>query len=342
METWKHKGDRPSFFGIHYGIIGMINPPKSPAAAGDEGRREELMKEREKNKHFTLMVVPHDAAGRAWVFRVPSFLLKNLLTLSLLAILIFCLSVFYSTFLSGKLVHYNVMVSQSGEKDKKIDEFLTDTGAIKRELQSILDQSNELRRLLGLKIEKEKVAIEEPEVKIVSPKLFRIQRALKSSLHEIEETKVSFNELKQRVAYIQERMAASPSGWPVYGRLVSFFGYRRTPWRSFHTGIDIDVPYGYPVRATAPGTVTYAGWRSGYGRVVQISHNYGFSTLYAHNSKLLVSPGTRVRKGQIIASVGATGFATGAHCHYEVRKWGAPLNPYAFLNLTILSAGRYF
>lgn len=298
------------------------------------------MKEREKNRHFTLMVVPHDAAGRAWVFRIPSFILKNLLVIILLSVLIFSLSIFYSTFLSGKLVHYNVVVSQSGEKDKKIDEFLTDTGAIRRELQSILDQSNELRRLLGLKIEKEKVVIEGFQEE--NPKLFKIQRALKSSLKEIEETKTSFNQLKERVAYIQERLAASPSGWPVYGRLVSLFGYRRSPWRSYHTGIDIDVPYGYPVRATAPGLVTYAGWRTGYGRVVQISHNYGFSTLYAHNSKLLISSGTRVRKGQIIASVGATGFATGAHCHYEVRKWGAAINPYAFLNPTILSAGRYF
>jgi murein DD-endopeptidase MepM/ murein hydrolase activator NlpD len=298
------------------------------------------MKEREKNRHFTLMVVPHDAAGRAWVFRIPSFILKNLLAIILLSVLIFSLSIFYSTFLSGKLVHYNVVVSQSGEKDKKIDEFLSDTGAIRRELQSILDQSNELRRLLGLKIEKEKVVIEGFQEE--NPKLFKIQRALKSSLKEIEDTKTSFNQLKERVAYIQERMAASPSGWPVYGRLVSLFGYRRSPWRSYHTGIDIDVPYGYPVRATAPGLVTYAGWRTGYGRVVQISHNYGFSTLYAHNSKLLVSSGTRVRKGQIIASVGATGFATGAHCHYEVRKWGAAINPYAFLNLSILSAGRYF
>lgn len=298
------------------------------------------MKEREKNRHFTLMVVPHDAAGRAWVFRIPSFILKNLLTIILLSVLIFSLSIFYSTFLSGKLAHYNVVVSQSGEKDKKIDEFLSDTGAIKRELQSILDQNNELRRLLGLKIEKEKVVIEGSQEE--SPKLFKIQRALKGSLKEIDDTKVSFVQLKERVAYIQERMAASPSGWPVYGRLVSFFGYRRSPWRSFHTGIDIDVPYGYPVRATAPGTVTYAGWRTGYGRVVQISHNYGFSTLYAHNSKLLVSPGSKVRRGQIIASVGATGFTTGAHCHYEVRKRGTPINPYAFLNLTVLSAGRYF
>ncbi|MBI5699226.1 peptidoglycan DD-metalloendopeptidase family protein [Candidatus Saganbacteria bacterium] len=298
------------------------------------------MKEREKNRHFTLMVVPHDAAGRAWVFRIPSFILKNLLTIVLFSILIFSLSIFYSTLLSGKLVHYNAMVSQSGEKDKKIDEFLSDTGAIKRELQSILDQNNELRRLLGLKIEKEKVVIEGSQEE--SPKLFKIQRVLKSSLKEIDDTKVSFNQLKERVAYIQERMAASPSGWPVYGRLVSFFGYRRSPWRSFHTGIDIDVPYGYPVRATAPGTVTYAGWRTGYGRVVQISHSYGFSTLYAHNSKLMVSPGSRVRKGQIIASVGTTGFTTGAHCHYEVRKQGTPIDPYAFLNLSILSAGRYF
>ena len=324
METWKHKGGWALLF--------------------EEG----VMKEREKNRHFTLMVVPHDAAGRAWVFRLPSFILKNLLAIILLSIVIFSLSLFYSTFLSGKLVHYNVVVSQSGEKDKKIDEFLSDTGAIKRELQSILDQNNELRRLLGLKIEKEKVVIEEERPGLgkaaleLNPKLFKIQRVLKGSLKEIDDTKVSFNQLKERVAYIQERMAASPSGWPVYGRIVSLFGYRRSPWRSFHTGIDIDVPYGYPVRATAPGTVSDAGWRTGYGRVVQISHNYGFSTLYAHNSKLLVSPGSPIKKGQIIALVGATGFSTGAHCHYEVRKQGTPINPYAFLNLTILSAGRYF
>lgn len=113
-------------------------------------------------------------------------------------------------------------------------------------------------------------------------------------------------------------------GWPVRGRITSGFGSR---WGSIHTGIDIAVPSGTPVKASRGGTVTSAGWMNGYGYAVIIDHGDGYSTLYGHNSKLLVSVGEHVDAGQVIARSGSTGHSTGPHVHFEIRRSGKPINP---------------
>lgn len=118
--------------------------------------------------------------------------------------------------------------------------------------------------------------------------------------------------------------------WPLRGRITSSFGWRRHPItkrRDFHTGIDIARPYGTIIRAAAAGRVVYAGWMGGYGRVVVIDHGKGYSTLYAHCSRLLVRKGQRVSSGQAIGKVGASGRATGSHLHFEVRYKNKPINP---------------
>ena len=118
--------------------------------------------------------------------------------------------------------------------------------------------------------------------------------------------------------------------WPLRGRISSSFGWRRHPItkrRDFHTGIDIARPYGTIIRAAAAGRVVYAGWMGGYGRVVVIEHGKGYSTLYAHCSRLLVRKGQRVSSGQAIGKVGSSGRATGAHLHFEVRYRNKPINP---------------
>lgn len=106
--------------------------------------------------------------------------------------------------------------------------------------------------------------------------------------------------------------------WPVsVGEIVSEFGPRNG---SFHDGIDISCPTGTPVYASHSGVIVYAGDRlSGYGNLVVLRHNTGFTTVYAHNSRIFVSDGETVKKGQYIAQVGATGHATGPHLHYEIR-----------------------
>jgi hypothetical protein len=122
-----------------------------------------------------------------------------------------------------------------------------------------------------------------------------------------------------------------PSGWPVRaGYITSNYGMRVHPTkrrRIFHQGVDFAAPRGTPIVAVADGLVVFSGKRSGYGNMVDIRHVDGLVTRYAHNQANLVKDGQRVRQGQKIATVGATGTATGPHVHFEVLKNGQHQNP---------------
>ncbi|MBQ4823371.1 MULTISPECIES: M23 family metallopeptidase [unclassified Leisingera] len=117
-------------------------------------------------------------------------------------------------------------------------------------------------------------------------------------------------------------------------RQTSGFGYRRDPktgGRRLHKGSDFAGGTGTDIFATADGVVTHAGWQSGYGRMVTIRHAFGIETRYAHNSKLRVTKGQRVSRGDHIADMGNTGRSTGTHLHYEVRVNGQPVNPMIYI-----------
>ena len=126
-----------------------------------------------------------------------------------------------------------------------------------------------------------------------------------------------------------------PSGSPVLkGWMSSSFGWRADPVtgrKNFHEGVDFPGRKGSPIIAVASGVVRWAGRRGGYGRVVEISHGNGYVTRYAHNSRNLVKVGERVQKGQTIAKMGATGYVTGVHVHFEVLKDGKAINPMDFI-----------
>jgi murein DD-endopeptidase MepM/ murein hydrolase activator NlpD len=122
-------------------------------------------------------------------------------------------------------------------------------------------------------------------------------------------------------------------------RVSSPFGVRGDPLNGdsgFHTGIDMVAPYMSPVYATAPGVVTYAGFREDYGRVVEINHGNGIASRYAHLHRALVSVGQRVAAHQEIGLLGSSGRATGPHVHYEVLVNGEPQDPEKFLGLARL------
>ena len=142
---------------------------------------------------------------------------------------------------------------------------------------------------------------------------------------------------EQRVQGTKERPTWYPTGsfrWPCSGRITSTFGGRKSPGgigSTNHKGIDIAGSYGTPIYAADGGTITYSGWMGGYGYTVRIDHNNGKQTYYAHNSKLLVSVGQHVYKGQQIAKMGSTGNSTGNHCHFEVRINGVAKNPMSYL-----------
>ena len=127
----------------------------------------------------------------------------------------------------------------------------------------------------------------------------------------------------------------SPVGSSWESRVTSEFGYRSDPFTGQtkgHTGIDIAVPTGTPVRAALPGVVTKATYNAGgYGYYVMIDHGNGMVTLYAHNSKLLVSVGDTVEAGDTVSLSGSTGRSTGPHLHFEVRVNGQRVNPRSYL-----------
>ncbi len=136
----------------------------------------------------------------------------------------------------------------------------------------------------------------------------------------------------------QEALRRYPYAMPANGPITSGFGFRHDPFNGhwqMHTGIDINARYGAPVRATASGIVSYAGWDNGggYGIQVEINHLNGFLTKYAHLSRVAVRVGDTIQRGDVIGYVGSTGYSIAPHLHYEVIQNGIKLDPRKFLPL---------
>ncbi len=131
---------------------------------------------------------------------------------------------------------------------------------------------------------------------------------------------------------------------PLRGIFTSSFGIRKDPYTGeagFHTGIDIGAPYGSVVKASKEGIVTFAGWNGNYGKCIIIKHQFGYETVYGHLSQIIVNNNAWVREGQVIARVGTTGRSTGPHLHFEVRKFGRPMNPLRMSGLN-RQAGQWY
>ncbi|MEM1241561.1 MAG: peptidoglycan DD-metalloendopeptidase family protein [Cyanobacteria bacterium P01_H01_bin.26] len=143
------------------------------------------------------------------------------------------------------------------------------------------------------------------------------------------------NLIRQRVAAASGIiLGTGQMSFPSGGRITSGFGSRVHPvlgYRRFHAGVDFGAPHGTRITAADSGKVIFSGWYGGYGNSVIVDHGGGLTTLYAHASRLTVSEGQSVVKGQAIAAVGSTGLSTGPHLHFEVRRNGNPVDPMGFL-----------
>ena len=166
-----------------------------------------------------------------------------------------------------------------------------------------------------------------------APELTAVIDALEEQLADRErqltvlESLMSTRQLGQRIM---------PGGWPMIGGWISsHFGYRSDPFTghgAFHAGVDFAAEPGSRVITTGPGVVSFSGYKSGYGNVVEITHPTGYVTRYGHNSRNLVREGEAVQKGQPIAVIGSTGRSTGTHVHFEVERDGNTLNPMRYLS----------
>lgn len=153
----------------------------------------------------------------------------------------------------------------------------------------------------------------------------------------------------KRLDPAQPGMIAIPSAKPVPAAQASFtsaFGTRSDPFkqtRAMHSGIDLAGPIGTSIYATADGFVGRAGVVGGYGNLVELEHGKSIQTRYGHLSQILVRPGQRVKRGELIARMGSTGRSTGSHLHYEVRVDGRAVNPIPFMQSAdyVLAATRH-
>lgn len=255
----------------------------------------------------TIMLVPHSRT-RPLRIRVP------FAGIALSAVL--CLvGTAYVVALSVRTVEYY-----------RMQERLSYVTAQFQELQSTMYSlklaENEFKKLFSLKSKTE--VLEEAEVVDTGSLDVEVIRT------QIEEAMKTVTDIRKYVLEQKDLYLATPEGWPVSGRISSAYGYRvhpKTGVRQFHSGVDISVPRGTEVRATADGIVSFAGWTANSGNVVVIEHGYGFSTAYAHSQKNLVKVGDRVRRDDPVALSGSTGMSTGPHVHYEVWENGRHANP---------------
>jgi murein DD-endopeptidase MepM/ murein hydrolase activator NlpD len=150
----------------------------------------------------------------------------------------------------------------------------------------------------------------------------------------VDEADQNLRALERLMEHAGKALALMPSRWPVRGAVNSEFGRRPSPWEEgteFHPGLDIAADTGTPVHAPAPSRVVFAGRQPDFGLSVILEHGHDIRSIYGHLSKVLVSAGQTVGRGQLIALTGNSGKSTGPHLHYEILVKGQPVNPRAYL-----------
>jgi murein DD-endopeptidase MepM/ murein hydrolase activator NlpD len=160
------------------------------------------------------------------------------------------------------------------------------------------------------------------------------ERSMVDLMQAAREREKKFEEIRRYVRKKSTLLASRPTTWPVRGWVSSGFGDRNSPLtgaKGFHTGVDIANDMGSPIHATADGEVSFAGWEGGYGKLVVVRHGNGYSTYYGHLSEIKAAVGRSVKRGEVVGLMGATGNTTGPHLHYEVRVFGAAVNPSKYL-----------
>ena len=217
---------------------------------------------------------------------------------------------------------------------------------VKAERELVLQKRTELENDRATILELKKSAAEKKQ--LIEVRKQDRQKVLDTAVSERDTAERAYQELLETSREIEQMIRRIQSGnrnsgpvnstgamiWPASGPITSPFGWRTHPifgTTRYHSGVDIGADYGDAVAAADSGVVVFAGWYGGYGKAVIIDHGGGISTLYGHNSELLVSEGQRVRKGEIISRVGSTGYSTGPHLHFEVRQDGSPVDPMGYL-----------
>lgn len=229
------------------------------------------------------------------------------------------------------LVRYDVRLVHSIRADEK--------DALR--LQTVLTAKRDEQKELVAYLDRQRVLREG----LIQQQAEQVKQAAREQA-EAERELAALEKASNEVANFLRRMEATPEGraraavpyqggftFPVVARVTSPFGMRFHPILhryKLHTGVDFGVGIGTPIHCAGDGVVVHAGWWGAYGNAVIVDHGGGITTLYGHMSKVMCRKGQRVPRGTVLGLVGSTGWSTGPHCHFEVRRNGVPVNPMAF------------
>jgi murein DD-endopeptidase MepM/ murein hydrolase activator NlpD len=303
------------------------------------------------DNYFSFMIVPPNGKG-TYTWRLPKWLLITILLVFSILIIFISATLYYIFSNSLDRSKFEQLQQTTKEQAKEITQFTEQLSALKEQIQDLIDKEEDIRAFLGesrikykrktsrRKKSKKRVQTFKKNYQMLAKKKAP-QLTLNYLEKQINNTAEAINFYYQKVQRNKERFASTPSIWPIYGRIRSGFGWRRHPItgrKVFHKGIDIPSWIGAPIKAAADGVIKYAGWSGTYGYVVIIDHDFGYRTIYAHASQLLVKKREAVKKGQIIAQVGTSGLSTGSHLHYEVHHWRKVIPPTDYLDLDVFTA----
>ena len=301
-----------------------------------------------KKEYFTFMFLPGPSA-KVRTLSISKSVIKSVL-LSVAAVILLSLYLIYEyNDVKDKVWELQSMREELMQQKAQVQNFALNILDYKRQMFLLRDLDTKLRRVVSLAPRdkaQQVLGIGGPDElglqNLTSMGEKRQDEALKEMHQELTQLKGAASKqeasLQMLIEYFEDKRslyASTPSVWPVRGWVTSPFGNRTSPFSGilkFHEGMDIAAQTGTPVVTPADGVVIKAGFSTGYGNMVEISHGYGLKTVFGHNSRLNVKAGQRVKRGDVISYVGDTGSSTGPHLHYEVRVNGLPVNPVKYMN----------
>jgi murein DD-endopeptidase MepM/ murein hydrolase activator NlpD len=260
---------------------------------------------------ITIMLIPHSNA-KSLSLKVPSIGV-------FISVILWSIGMAYVFSIAIDALEYNRM-------KEKLDYYSAEFTELKSTISTLKKTEIEFKKLFSLK-SKDKILENLDTSDTGSIDMESLKQQIKVTMENVGEIRDYLSQ--QRDLYL-----STPKGWPTDGHITSPYGNRIHPLTGeteFHGGVDIATEPGTTVRATADGIVSFSGWSGNNGNLVVLEHGFGFSTFYAHNKKLLVTVGQKVKRGDVLGYVGSTGNSTGPHVHYEVWQKGHSVNPVTYL-----------
>ena len=309
------------------------------------------VEKKSKRTCYSVVIVPQ-YEGRTHQFKVSRLAIYSVITIVILFFSGFAYAMAQNTQLKNTVAQYDGMgldqvvrlqATQLDAANEAISTSNTEVTALKKYVDYLGTLDAKVRKTLGVSSSVSLASI----LKTTATPTLSVSRGLGEAATQLStSTAVVQKEAQTReknLIVLQDAaskynsiLAKTPSIWPLYGLITSAFGWRSNPFGGSsgeeHDGVDIAAPYGTAIRATADGTVVQVGWNGTYGISVTLYHRNGIETLYGHMSRMAVSAGQTVKKGQVIGYEGLTGRTTGPHCHYQVMINGTPVNPMTYLD----------